>query len=303
MTELIKVGFCVAYDWRLLKYSLPAIYISSDLIYLSIDKDRISWSGNKFTFDENGFRNLIEDVDTESKIIVLEDDFHIERLSPMENEVRQRNKLADKMGNGGWHIQLDCDEYFVEFDKFVKYLHGIPKSMTRATNICCPWIVLFKKTPEGFIYVDPVKRSNLEFMQIATKEPHYEYGRRNGNFNIHTNFSILHDSWARDQEEIKEKIFSWGHSKDFDKDSYLNFWTTVDETNFKKFKNIHWLRPEVWPRLGFLKATGIEELLLLIRSSKIPFPSFSNFQLYIRNSKLFSKIRYFFRILKTPLSK
>ena len=52
----IKVGFCVAYDWELLKNSIPRVYNAADTICLSIDKNRTSWSGKKYDFDESAFQ-------------------------------------------------------------------------------------------------------------------------------------------------------------------------------------------------------------------------------------------------------
>ena len=64
--DLIKIGFCVAYDWHLLRYSLPLIYDHADYICLSIDKDRISWAGEKFSFDENSFKSFVQAIDKEN---------------------------------------------------------------------------------------------------------------------------------------------------------------------------------------------------------------------------------------------
>jgi hypothetical protein len=33
----------------------------------------------------------------------------------MECDTRERNMLAKYMGEGGWHVQIDADEYFADF--------------------------------------------------------------------------------------------------------------------------------------------------------------------------------------------
>ena len=147
--EQIKVGFCVAYDWHFLEYAIPQIYTQADLICLSIDVNRTSWGGNEFEFDEEGFKNLINRLDTSHKIKVYRDNFSLPELSPMQNEVRQRNKIAEFMGKGGWHIQLDADEYFLDFGKFVSFLHS--SKFTRPVNICCPLYILFKQINSGYL--------------------------------------------------------------------------------------------------------------------------------------------------------
>src|SRR5947209_19632592 len=119
----IKVGFCVAYDWNLLRYSLPAVYNHADVICLSVDKNRKSWTGRSYSFDSDRFHEFLRANDPLKKIRLYEDDFSISTLSPMENEVRQRNLIAEFMGKDGWHIQLDTDEYFNDFRGFVSYLN------------------------------------------------------------------------------------------------------------------------------------------------------------------------------------
>src|SRR5687768_9203973 len=99
MSNAIKVGFCVAYDWEYLRISLPLVYNETDKICLAIDKERISWAGNAFGFDTARFLEFVKDVDKDGKIDVYEDDFHLSGLRPMENEVRQRNLMASRMGS------------------------------------------------------------------------------------------------------------------------------------------------------------------------------------------------------------
>src|SRR5687767_11009070 len=104
---MIKVGYCVAYDWNLLNFSLPQVYDHADVICLSVDINRQSWSGKPFSWHEEGFRSMIRELDYAQKIKVYEEAFYDPQLLPMDNEVRQRNKIASFLGEGGWHIQLD----------------------------------------------------------------------------------------------------------------------------------------------------------------------------------------------------
>ena len=295
MEEKIKVGFCVAYDWYLLRHALPCVYQYADIICLSLDVNRISWSGNSYPFDEIEFFKLVKQLDNKNKVIILADDYHLTNLSPMENEVRQRNHIAKKMGAGGWHIQLDCDEYFVDFGSFVKYLHRVPSYSGTKLNVCCPLLVLFKKVEQGFLYVNPVDLKRIEYIQIATQEPHYEYGRRNGNFNIYTNSLIVHQSWARDAHEVREKILNWGHSNDFDREKYFLFWMNLNKTNFMNESDFHWLKPEAWPKLTYFAANSIEELLS--KSGSLDFPKVSSLSLLFKNSKTISRLKKLSKLL------
>lgn len=284
---MIKVGYCVAYDWELLRYSIPQIYEHADIICLSIDKERRSWSGEIFTWNEKGFRDLIAQLDPLKKILVYEDIFYRPDLSPMQNEVVQRNKIAQFLGEGGWHIQLDADEYFINFKGFVQYLKKFKSN--RNVNICCPLINLYKQLHNGFLWIKPSTFSQVEFIQIATQRPSYEHGRRNGYFNILTSFSILHQSWARTEEEIWEKLNNWGHKLDFDTQKYFELWKEANEFNFHHYKNFHHLKPEVWPELDFIKSDQVTTLIdQVFDNFYLPI---DNKKLTIENSILYSRMR------------
>src|SRR5689334_18268812 len=149
----IKVGYCVAYDWDLLAYSLPLIYDHADKICLSIDADYISWGGSPFAFDEIKFNDLVTSFDKDHKISIFKENFHQPLLTPMQNEVRQRTMMAAFLGKGGWHVQLDADEYFLNFGEFVKQLYGYRG--TKKVNICVPWTTLFKKLEHSWLIISP----------------------------------------------------------------------------------------------------------------------------------------------------
>lgn len=248
--QTIKVGFCVAYDWYLLKTSLPLVYPHADHICLSLDKDRISWAGISFPFDEEAFYSFIAEFDKDKKIAVYEDDFHQPSLSPMENEVRQRNKMASFLGEGGWHIQLDADEYVIDFNGLVRHLQTF--SLERPTNINCIFYNLFKKVSGGYLLIIGEKDHFNDYFPVATRNPVYEYGRRNGNFNYKSTFGLIHQSWARTEEEIRQKIGNWGHKEDFNVDRYFQFWKDINIENYREIKNFHPIQPETWRELQFV---------------------------------------------------
>lgn len=268
MNNKIKVGFCVAYDWYLLEYAIPQVYNHADVICLSIDKHKRSWAGHLYRWNENGFRQLLNRLDPKGKIQVYEDDFSLPELSPMQNEVRQRNKIAEFMGQGGWHIQLDADEYFLEFSKFVSFLKKC--KYKRPINICCPLYTLFKEIDQGYLIIKNKSHKKQDFVAIASNQPYYEFGRSNGYFNVKTNFGIVHQSWARSNDEIKEKINNWGHKEDFDVMAYFERWEMLNEDNYKSFKNFHPLQPHHWESLKLIEAENIPSLIENIKQD-LPF--------------------------------
>lgn len=288
--QKIKLSFCVAYDWEYLKYSLPLVYKDADTICLAIDKDRISWAGNKFEFDEEGFRQLVKKIDTDNKISVFEEDFHLPELMPMQNEIRQRKMMAAFLGDkDGWHLQLDSDEYFLNFTAFVQYLKKLKPR--RPINVCCPWITLYKRIDEGFLMVNPIKFDKIEFIPIATNYPQYEHGRRNGNFNHLTDFAILHQSWARSSEEVWQKLNNWGHKFDSDIKVHFEMWNKANLTNYTTFRNFNQAKPDNWPELNLLPLHKDASVLDLIKN-KIELPvSINKTQLRNKNSIWVSRFK------------
>src|SRR5688500_11089456 len=119
--SIIKVGFCVSYDWEFLKKSVPRVYESADSICFSLDKRRVSWSGKKFDFDDEAFYSWVKEIDKDKKIIIYEDDFYNAHLTSLQNDSLQRTLMSKRMGEGGWHVQVDSDEYFFDFKRFCDY--------------------------------------------------------------------------------------------------------------------------------------------------------------------------------------
>jgi len=78
---MIKVGFLVAYDYRMLLHSIPLV----------------SWAGNRFTIC-SGFFEKIKAMDPDHKIEIYEDDFFVEGLDPLALDTRERQMLSDRMG-------------------------------------------------------------------------------------------------------------------------------------------------------------------------------------------------------------
>jgi hypothetical protein len=296
-TGLIKTGFCVAYDWELLKKAVPRIYKRSDIICLAVDKNRKSWSGNKYAFDDQAFYDFVKTIDRDNKIDIYEDDFARPDLNARQNCNRHRTMIAEKMGTGGWHVQIDSDEYFVDFDSFVGSLHRInvaPTGNEKPLNVCPFLVPLIKKTDGGFLLVD-FRHKMPEFAPFATTKPSYERARQNGHFNIIVPTYVIHETWARPDEQLWYKMNNWGHSAEELEEkkkrlSYYNLWKSLDENNFQYINNFHPALPQAWPFLGFIKGTTIEEL---ISNFKTPYGTFSNFQIALLNNRNAARLKFY----------
>ncbi len=290
----------MAYDWQMLRTSVPRVYEHADLLVFSIDKYRKSWSGSPYNFDEAGFSALLREIDPQNKIQIYEDDFSNTKNNPLENDNLQRNLMGKFMGEGGWHIQIDADEYFLDFLQFKNYLKNYnpnPQPSQKAVNISVNLIPLLKKIDDenndnkqntGYIFVD-FKDKNFETAPFATNLPIYHAARRNGHFNHISPAFALHETWARSEMELRHKINNWGHRDDFDKESYFRLWLALDAHNYKYIQDFHPIEGKVWKGLGFCEAKNIDELLEIL-PKKQDFSIDKN-KTFWENSRIWQKIR------------
>lgn len=248
--KLIKVGFLVSYDYEYLKISLPLIYDHADTITLAIDKDRKTWSGEKFEIDSSFF-DWLDEIDRDKKIRIYEDIFHIKELSAIECDTRERNMLAQFMGEGGWHIQIDSDEYFLDFAGFLTYLKTL--DISKPIQVYIKWITLYKRDDSGYLYTD-----SGEFFPVATNNPQYNLCRGSAIGEIkYTNFKVLHHSWARSEDEIEFKLKNWGHKTDFNVEAYFKFWKSINRFTYKYVRSFHPLDSWIWQTLEYVDSLDL----------------------------------------------
>ncbi len=298
---IIKTGFCVAYDWRLLMNSLPPVYQHSDIICLAIDQNRKSWSGNPFEFEDEEFYAFVETIDKEKKIIIYEDDFSRPDLTARQNCNRHRTLIAAKMGEGGWHIQIDCDEYFTDFKGFTEFLlklNSNPTGNEKPYNVNVFLYDLFKRVSDGYLYAYPKDSSPLS-APFATTRPEYMRARNNGYFNRISPFFVIHETWARGEDELRFKLSNWGHSSEELKnievrESFINLWKAIDGNNYKYIKNFHFAVAQVWEGLSYVKAKTMNELIQNFN----PGFKINGFYLTLQNNRMYGRIRYFIGKLK-----
>jgi hypothetical protein len=284
-TTPINIGFCIAYDWKYLKISLPIIYAHATEICLSLDKNRVSWSGNRFEFDESAFQQFIQSNDPDGKITVLEEDFFQDASNPMRNEVNQRQRMAESFSTKGWVFQLDVDEYFTHFDAAIRAVQQIPFQTEKALNLCFRFHTLFKYNEDGLFFIHP----NNEWMAIATNIPSYVYGRKNGAQNRYFPQLIIHQSYGRTKEEIADKLKNWGHRNDFDGQEFLQRWENLNSSNFTDYVHFHPIDPNCWKRLNFEPNCNIESYIESFEE-QTSVGLKTKFELFCLNSKIICKL-------------
>jgi hypothetical protein len=287
--NIIKVGYLLSYDYKFIFNSLKQTYDTSDEIFICYDKDGKTWAGNNFEIPEKVFEEIRE-LDHQKKITFYADTFYIEGENTIDLDTRQRNMLAQKMKKGGWHIQIDSDEYPVNFEKLTSFLRK-QKYLLRNTkktpvNFFVNFVTLFKQTEQGFFVVSPYTESCF----LITNVPHYINARLPKNdFILKLNFNNIHQSWARSKEEILQKITNWGHNNDFDTSDFYNKWDNLNTENYTQFKNFHPLYPQDWQKLEFIPAKNIEEFIIQFEKNypqediKIPLKFTKRLKLYIKS--------------------
>lgn len=253
----IQVGFLISYDFILLKNALPQVYDYSDSIFLAIDKHRKTWNGADFTID-NSFFDWIKEIDVANKIEIYEDQFYIENLTTMECEVRERKMLSEKMGIGNWLIQLDADEYFLNFKEFTKFLKKnnkyIKPSYKKEIQISAYLVNIYKFVEDGFLYVNEPTRC-----LTATNKPNYKVGRNTRKRIIYTNNLILHETLSRSEEELEMKLKNWGHKNELNS-QFLVKWKSASKENYMDLKDVFYIEPEKWKSLNYVLGKNINEV-------------------------------------------
>lgn len=261
---LIKVGYLLSYDYQYIINSLKQVYEAADSITISYDINKRTWSGNNFELPDSVFEE-IKQLDHDHKIKFYADDFYIAGQNPLLSETRQRNMLAHSMGKGGWHIQLDSDEYPYDFKKLAEFLRKnkfLLKHPTRTpVTFRVKLVVLFKKTADGFFVISPYN----ELCSLATNTPIYNKARTTINTKEYTlNYYVIHQSWARENSEIQQKIGNWGHVSDFDTLEFYDNWDKLSPENYKKYLDFHPLPACSWKKLDFIPANNVDEFITFI---------------------------------------
>lgn len=257
------MGYLVAYDYEMLKLSLPTVYNAADKIVLAIDKNRLTFAGQPFSIDPSFF-DWLDGFDTKKKIAVYEDVFYQRGLTGSQIETRIRNLLAQKMGEGGWHVQVDVDEYFVNMNELVAQLRALEKTTGNNKITVMAYLSSIFKIADGGYYMI----GNPEKFALATNHPVYESHRYNDaeNERVTVNHLLAHQSWGRTEAELKTKLVNWAHRDDFDTEAYFRFWKSLNRDNYSYVKNFHPMKPSMWENLLFIEAGSIAELLAKMKS-------------------------------------
>ena len=250
----IHVGFLLSYDYDKLKLSIPPVYNDADRIFIAVDENLTTWSGNKFEIDPHFF-DWLEKFDVDKKIEIYRDNFYVPELTGIQMDTRERYMLGIKMMIGNWIIQIDSDEIFVDFEDFVKKLRKydsyLDNPKKKRVLIAGFHINIYKYLEDSMLYVN-----NATKFYVATNYPNYKLAKNTKERIIYINSYVLHEGLSRSEEELEYKLNNWSHREDVNT-SFLTKWKMANKDNYKDIKDVFYLNPKTWKSLSNLSLVNV----------------------------------------------
>jgi hypothetical protein len=232
----------LAYDYRYAYNAVRSFYDIADEIILGIDADRLTWMRQPFEIDMEEMRAFIEDIDTGGKIRIVEGNYH-DQATAAHNDTVERSRLSREAAPGNWIVQIDADEILVNGPEFRAWL--LEKNPADC-SVCAQWISIFKVFGNQALVVDPP----VEPVPVATMlRGEYRAARRTEQKRVMSPLRLLHFSWGRTPQELRQKLGNWGHAQDFNVREFYRFWESVTLQNYAQARNFHPLDGPTWESL------------------------------------------------------
>jgi hypothetical protein len=256
----------ISYDAHYLAKSIEKYYNYVDEIVLGLDKDRITWSGNAFSFDESQLWSQLSAIDGDNKITIVEEDFHSSPVA-IENDNYERNYLKNACSHD-CIVSVDADEYLLNAKEFFyNYLPVVSRYLNKA-DICMNWATPYKQIDDTVLVI--ANENNTPFLGenqgfITHKNNTFTYARwtnvsASGENRIMSPLIALHWSLCRNKEDLHTKIHNIGHSDIVEKDPFYKIWKDVDLSNYTQLRNFKTsgLGGAQWPKLLAMPITDLE---------------------------------------------
>jgi len=256
----------ISYDADYLPKSIEKYYEYVDEIILGVDKDRISWSNNSFSFNENKLWKELDALDGDSKISIIEEDFHKSEVA-IENDNYERNFLKEQCSND-IIISIDADEQLLQAKEFFYNFLPLTYSYIEKYDICMNWATPYKQIEDMTLVIaedddSPLLAENQGF--ITNKNATFTYARwtnksAGGLNRILSPAIMLHYSLCREKEALHTKINNIGHSDLAKKDPFYEIWSQVTMDNYHELRNFKTsgLGGVQWPKLRAVPTTELE---------------------------------------------
>jgi len=262
----------ISYDAnRFLAKSIERYYDYVDEIILGIDKDRITWSGNTFEINEDALWSELSNLDGDSKITIVEEDFHQSEVA-IENDNFERNFLKNECSND-WIFSFDADEWLVNAKDFFYNFCPLVENYITTRDICMTWATPYKvvNNEEETITLFIANEDGSPFFGenqgvVTSKDSTFTYARWTdksaaGENRILSPLVALHWSLCRPSEELHEKIHNIGHSDLVENDPFYKIWSQVDLNNYNELRNFKTsgLGGSQWPKLEAIPYDNTED--------------------------------------------
>lgn len=256
----------ISYDAAYLPESISKYYNYVDEIVLGLDKNRTTWSGNSFSFDEKQLWSELGAIDGDSKISIVEEDFVKSKIA-IENDNYERNFLKAQCTND-WIFSIDADEYLVNpKDFFYNYCPLVERYYNKA-DICMTWATPYKTIDDSTLVI--ANEDGTPFFgenqgMTTSKDSTFTYARwtdksATGHNRLLSPLVAIHWSLCRNKEDLHEKINNIGHSDLVENDPFYRIWDQVTMDNYEELHNFKTsgLGQAQWP---ILRAMDSEQVI------------------------------------------
>lgn len=239
--ERIKIAThqCIFNQNKWLLKNIENCYPFVDKIYLA--HSNLPWNYNssaRETYHNDTDLDIIKSSKFMDKIEIIQGDWL--------TETDQRNACVEKAKNAGFDYLIiqDTDEFYLELDyiKIIDYIKGDPNHDVYK----CGWISFWKSLE--WVVVNQKMEIIIGYPQIAInlKNNIRFNDRRNPNSNqsvIIPDITCYHLSFVLSDDECFTKLKTWGHSHEFDVDSwYRRNWVNWNP----EVTNLHPIDPPSW---------------------------------------------------------
>lgn len=259
----------ISYDWEYLPKSIESYYDYVDEIVLGLDKNKVSWSGNKFEINENKLFPALQAVDKDKKINIIESDFCKSKIA-IENDNYERNYLKN-LCTHDWIFSFDADEVLLNAHEFFYKFLPVVDRYYKDYDLMMTWATPFKEIDDKtLIIADADGTPFLTETQgvITHKNNTFTYARWTENSKIpgkliSTPLIALHYSLCRPKDELHQKINNIGHSDLAKKDPFFDLWNQVNLDNYTQARDFKTsgMGPQ-WPRLVAVPTEGLKDIYL-----------------------------------------
>jgi len=247
----------ISYDAEYLPKSIMSYYAYVDEIILGIDKNRKTWAGNSFSFDESAIFNKLSQIDGDNKITIIEEDFCVSDVF-IQNDNYERNYLK-KYCTHDWLFSFDADEELINAHHFFEDYLPLVEPYYKEYDLAFNWFLPYKEFDDSYLVITD-ERGNWDLKEqqgfANWKNYDFVYARWTNNSQkqkvLKSPLAILHWSICRKDTDLNQKIHNIGHADIADRDPFYDIWLSIDLQNFQELRNFKTSGlgdPSQWARL------------------------------------------------------